>query len=276
MRANVPLPMLAILAGLGASAQVRLPTSLRLAGPLDDAQSSLGDDIFNFPYGRGGGTTPIHGWITIDFSPPAGQEATFRIHWRSLGDDPFIPFQSGEFFAVKFVMNFDTGGDVTEGKLNLAAGEIVDLKLHATFQNLLFHKTARNNRFPFSSLNQGFTTLFVDFPGLDFPFALPYPDRPPVKKESRFLFDSSRRITGFEFQGLTFVPIGIVPRVALMPTYSFGRRGVTIVPGADGCQPNTKPADACLTDQRSPDGNPVGESVYLNPSLSMVTQELQE
>src|SRR5262245_2001205 len=273
------LALLLLLVAAGsfrAPAQVKLPASLRLAGPLDDFRSQLGDDIFHFPYGRGTGYTPIHGWIEVEFSPPQGNIAKFRLHYRASGDDPFIPFDSGHFFRAKFVYVFDSIFQPTQGELDLSTGEIRNFEVHSIFQNLLFHKTARNNRFPFSSLGKTFTTLFVDIPGLAFPFPLPYSERPPERREARFVFDAGRNITGFEFRGLTFVPIGIVPNVALMPTYAFGRQGVTIFPGADGCLPNgPTPQDQCRTDARSPDGNTGGAEVYLNPTLDMLTGELQ-
>src|SRR5262249_16885119 len=268
------LALLLLLAGASfqALAQVKLPASLRLAGPLDDFRSQLGDDIYHFPYGRGIGFTPIHGWIEVDFGPPVNNIAKFQLHYRAAGDDPVIPFDSGVFFRAKFVYVFDTIFQASQGELNMTTGEIQNFEIHSIFQNLLFHKTARNNRFPFSSLGKTFTTLFVDIPGLAFPFPLPYTERPPQHLNARFVFDSASNITGFEFLVLTFVPIGIVPMVALMPPYAFGRQGVTIFPGVDGCLPGgPTPQDQCPTDARSPDGNTGGAEVFLNPTLDMLT-----
>ena len=276
MRRAAQLPLLAALAVADLIAQVQLPASLRLAGPIDDLRSSLGDDIYNYPFGKGFGAGPIHGWIAVEFSPPVGRVAKFRLRWQTVGDEPFIAFATGAFFQAKAVANFDSGVQISQGELNLDTGQIRNLEIHAVFQNLLVHKTSRNNRFPLQSRGGDFTVLFGDYPELEFPFPIPFSERPKTFMESRFILSSEKRITGFEFRGATFIPITVVPNVALMPTYSFGRRGNTVIPGADGCLPGTTPPEQCLTDARFPDGLPSPDDAFLNPTLILVSEELQE
>src|SRR5437016_5363466 len=257
-------------------AQIQLPASGHLAGPVDDLKSSLGDDIFNYPFGKGFGAGPVHGWIAVDFDRPSGRKVRFHLRWQTVGDEPFITFASGAYFHAKAVANFNSGVQDSFGDLNLDTGEIKNLELHAIFQNVLVHKTSRNNRFPLQSLGGRFTVLFGDYPAIEFPFPLPFSQRPETFNKFSFFLDGERRITGLSFQGKSFVPITVVPNVALMPTYAFGRRGNTVIPGADGCLPGTTSAESCLTDARFPDGLPSPDDAFLNPTLIMVSDELQE
>ncbi len=276
MRRTGFLFLIAILGGLTAAAEIQLPASLVLVGPLDDLQSSLGDEISNYPFGRGFGAGPVHGWISITFSPPVGRVAKFRLRWQTVGDEPGISFATGHFFNAKSVANFSSAVQVSEGELNLDTGAISNLEIHAVFQNVLVHKTARNNRFPLSSHGTSFSVLFGDYPPLDFPFPLPFSERPPISMSARFVLDSSQKITGFEFRGTGFIPITVVPKVALMPTYSFAPRGETIIPGADGCLPNTIPPSQCLSEQNIPDGITSPFNAFLSPTLVMISRELRE
>ncbi len=258
------------------AAEVRLPASMRLAGPINDNLSSLGDEISHYPFGPGYGGGPIHGWMAIDFGPPIGRVAKFRLTWRTVGDEPLITFQTGHFIQARAVGCFNSGVQSSVGKLNLDTGAISNLEVHAVFQNLLIDKTSRNNRFPLNSKGAKFTVLFGDYPPIDFPFELSFSDRPTTYTQGKFTTDEVGNITGFEFRGATFIPLAAVPQVALMPTYSFGPGGDTIVPGADGCLPGTTPADQCLSDDRFPDGLRLAANAYLSPILVLSSQELRD
>ena len=152
---------ISLLAGLPAAsalaAQIRLPASMRLAGPIDDTLSSLGDEISNYPFGPGYGGGAIHGWILIEFSPPEDRVSKFRLTWHTVGDEPVISFVTGHYIKARAVGCFNSGVQSSVGKLDLDTGEISDLEVHAVFQNLLIDRTSRNNRFPFNSKAAKFT-----------------------------------------------------------------------------------------------------------------------
>jgi len=267
---------LCISLSLPLAAEVRLPASLRLSGPLNDDISSLGDEISHYPFGPGFGAGAIHGWVAIDFSTPVDRVAKFRITWRVVGDEPIIAFQSGHFIKARAVGSFNSGVQESKGELSLDTGAISKLEVHAVFQNLLIDKTSRNNRFPLNSSGEKFTVLFGDYPPIDFPFALSFSDRPTTYTQGKFTTDGGGNITGFEFRGATFLPLAAVPKVALMPLYSFAPKGDTIIPGADGCLPGTTPPDQCVTDEKFPDGLLLPQNAYLSPILVISSQELRD
>jgi len=265
---------LAGLAMLPLAAEVRLTASPRLASPINGSVSSLGDEISHYPFGPGFGGGAIHGWVALDFSPPNGRIAKFRFTWRAVGDEPLITFKTGHFIRARAAGCFNSGVQTSLGELNLDTCEISKLEVHAAFQNLFIDKTSRNNRFPLNSKGAKFTVLFGDYPPIDFPFTLPFSDRPKTYTEGKFTTDGLGNITGFEFRGATFIPLAAVTRVAL-PTYSFAPHGDTIAPGAGGCLTGTTPADQCLSDERYPNGLLLPENAYLSPILVVSSQELR-
>ena len=96
------LLLAAALSAPPAFAAIKLPASGVLAGPLDDAQSSLGDEITNYPFGTGFGAGPIHGWISVKFDPPSGSISHFTLSWQNVGDSPTITFKNGaEIFGPR-------------------------------------------------------------------------------------------------------------------------------------------------------------------------------
>src|SRR5690242_9742596 len=97
------LALAGLLAMLPLGAEIRLPASLRLAGPLNDNVSSLGDEISHYPFGPGFGAGAIHGWVAIDFSPPNGRVSKFRLTFRAVGDQPLITFRTGHFIRARAV-----------------------------------------------------------------------------------------------------------------------------------------------------------------------------
>jgi uncharacterized protein (TIGR03437 family) len=257
-------------------AEIRLPASGVLAAPIDDAKSSMGDAISNYPFGSGVGTVNLHGWVAIDFSPPTGRTARFRMRWHTVGDVPLFSFASGHFLHVTGEQNLNSTLQLSQGDLNLDTGEVTNLEVHAIFQNVLIQKSSKYDRLPLVSDASSFTALFGDFPPLDFPFELPFKERPVTFQTVRFAVDASQQITGFEFHGVTFIPITVLPELGIMPPYAFGRKGVTIVPGMEGCLPGTTPPDQCLSEARLPDGIISPDNAYLSPNLHLVTSELRE
>ncbi len=257
-------------------AAITLPGSRVLAGPLDDGKSSMGDAISNYPFGSGVGTVNLHGWISVEFSPLTGRTAKFSMRWHAVGDVPLFSFATGHFLHVTGEQNLNSALQISEGDLNLDSGEVTNLDVHAIFQNVLIQKSSRYDRLPLVSNAKSFTALFGDFPPLDFPFDLPFKERPVTSLTARFAVDASQRITGFELHGITFIPITVLPALGIMPPYAFGRKGVTIVPGMEGCLPGTTPPSECLSEARLPDGIVSPENAYLSPNLHLVTAELRE
>jgi uncharacterized protein (TIGR03437 family) len=263
--------VLGLLTSFPLAATIKLPASGYLAGPLDDAKSSLGDDINNYPFGHGFGAGQVHGWILVSFAAPTGTTAHFTLQWQTVGDSPTIAFANGAYFSGRAVANFESGVQLSQGDLDLNSGAITNLEVHAIFQNALIHKTSRDNRFPLASGGGRFTVLFGDYPPIVFPFPIPYPS-PPTSQAVLFTLDANQNITGINFQGTTFVPITVVQEVALMPTYSFAQKGNTVIPGADGCLTG----NSCFTDAMEPDGIISPSNGFLSPTLVMISQELKE
>jgi uncharacterized protein (TIGR03437 family) len=271
----------ALLLGLAfaaaAWAEIKLPASGVLAGPLDDAQSLMGDEITNYPFGKGVGSVPVHGWISVEFAPPANRAARFQLKWRAIGDVPFFAFASGHYLTVRGEQNFSSAVAVSGGELDLVTGEIRNFELHAVLENILIQKSSRYNRLPILSRGDGFSALFVDYPPTEYPFTIPYPDRPgKVFQEFKFVLDANQQIRGFEFRGTSFIPITLFPKLGLMPPYAFARNGATIIPGVDGCLPGTTPESQCISEARYPDGILSPDNAFLGPSLYLVTSELRE
>jgi uncharacterized protein (TIGR03437 family) len=276
-RTFFPASMLGLALAGGAWAEIKLPASGILAGPLDDAQSLMGDEINNYPFGRGVGSVPVHGWISIEFAAPVNRAARFQLKWRAVGDVPFFAFASGHYLTVRGEQNFNSAVATSGGELDLVTGEIRNFELHAVLENILIQKSSRYNRLPLLSKGDGFSALFADYPPTEYPFAIPYSDRPSrVFQEFKFVLDASQQIRGFEFRGQSFIPITLFPKLGLMPPYAFARNGATIIPGVDGCLPGTTPESQCLSEARLPDGMLSPDNAYLGPSLYLVTGELRE
>jgi len=258
-------------------AALTLPASRLLAGPLDDAKSAMGDNINNYPFGNGVGSVNTHGWVSIEFSPSVEQKTKFRLRWHAIGEAPLFVFASGHYLHINGEQNTHSPIQISQGELNLDTGEVTNLDVHAIFQNGLIQKSAKYDRLPSLVDGDSFTALFLDFPPLEFPFELPFKERPPVFQTARFIVDASQRITGFEFHGTTFIPITVLPKLGIMPPYAFGRKGVTFVPGTEGCVPGgPTPDSACLSESSLPDGIAAADNAYLAPSLHLVTSELRE
>jgi uncharacterized protein (TIGR03437 family) len=268
---------LALAAAGAAFADIKLPASGLLAGPLDDAQSLMGDEISNYPFGKGVGSVPIHGWVQIEFAAPVDRVAKFRLTWRALGDVPFFSFASGHYLTVRAEANFNSAVQNSGGELDLVTGEVRNFELHAVLENILIQKSSRYNRLPILSKGDGFSALFVDYPAPEYPFSIPYSDRPSrLFLEPKFVLDANQQIRGFAFRGTSFIPITLFPKLGLMPPYAFARNGVTLIPGVDGCLPGTTPENQCISEARYPDGVDSPDNAFLGPSLYLVSDELRE
>ncbi len=273
----IPRILPVILLAAAAQAAINLPASRRLAGPTNDERASFGDALANWVFGSSEGVTNIHGWIAVDFDPPVGRVARFRVRWYTLGGIPTLPFNDGYFVRMTGEQTVNSSVQASQGDLNLDTGEISNLEVHALFQNVLIQKASKYNRLPLISTGDGFSALFVDFPPLDYPFELPIAarDRPAPSLSAKFILDGAQRITGLEIHGFTFVPIAVLPSIGLMPPFAFARQGITVVPGFE-CFPGTTPPELCRNEQRVPDGLATVPTTYLRPQLHLVTTELRE
>jgi N-acetylneuraminic acid mutarotase len=270
------LLLLLLAAAVDSRAAIQLPASRVIAGPLDDTKSLMGDAIFNYPFGSGVGAVNIHGWVSVEFSEPVGRTVRFRLRWHGVGDVPLFAFASGHFLRVRGEQNFSSVLQPSLGVLNLDTGEVTNLEAHAIYQNVLIQKSSRYDRLPSLSDLSGFSALFVDFPPLEFPFELPFRERPQVSLNMRFVTDANQRITGLELRGVTFLPITVLPSLGIMPPFTFARKGVTVVPGTDGCLPGTLPPSQCLSEERVPDGVDAAPNAYLSPRMDLISSEMRE
>jgi uncharacterized protein (TIGR03437 family) len=258
------------------AAEIRLPASMMLAGPLDDVNSFMGDDAYHYPFGEGSGSVKIHGRVIVQFNPPQGRIAHFFIRWQAEGDLVTFPFSSGGFFRMTGQLNLPSAVALSQADLNLDTGEVTNIELHSIFQNTIIRVTARYNRFPLLTDAHDLTVFFGDFPALVSPTPLPYTERPPQSLTAKFIVDSSQRITGFEFHGVTFVPLTILPGLGMMPPFAFVRGGTNIaVPGVQECQPNIPPSQ-CPSEQNLPDGLLAPDNLFLNPHLHLVSPDMRE
>jgi uncharacterized protein (TIGR03437 family) len=252
-------------------AGVTLPTSLRLAGPLDSSVSQLGDEFYNFPSiykGRAHpGSAYLSGWVEIVFSAPEGKKARFTLTYMSLGTSDAIEFPGGQQYSLINNRAIDNSLIVNKGVLDLTTGAISDLQIHAIFQNSTIARVTRNIRIPFGFLN--------DYPPNDLPLDLPFTDKPSIKTDGKFIADSSGKITGFEFHGETIPPVTLFPRRALFPPYSFGDNGRFYFANPIGCIAGTAAA-SCPNDQTNPDGLLLDKNAFFHPHFDLVSKELRE
>lgn len=269
MKATLKI-LVAVLIATPAWSQVRLPDSKRLAGPLDSAVSSFGDEFFNFPAVFQGkadpGSTYLSGWIRIEFDDPVAGYSWFRLRFDAVGTPDGIVFPGGQTYELLNNRAFDNPDFVSKGRLRLADGAIDRLELHALFQNSVIARVTRNIRIPYGFIN--------DYPPVDLPLDLPFADRPEVYERARFHTNSTGDITGFEFSGMTLAPVTLFPKLGLFPPYAFGAEESFYFANPNGCLPDT-PADRCLSDANNPDGVRLGSTAFFHPHLDLVSRELR-
>jgi uncharacterized protein (TIGR03437 family) len=257
--------------GVAALAQVRLPDSRKLAGPLDSEFSAFGDEFFNFPpefQGRAQpGSTYLTGWLAFEFDEPEGGYARFRMHWDAVGTPDGIAFPGGQTYQLLDNRAFSNPDFVSGGRVNLQSGEIDRLEIHALFQNSVIARVTRNIRIPFGFIN--------DYPPVSLPVPLPFSDRPPVFSEAAFRIATDGTVTGFEFRGATLAPVTLFPRLGLFPPFAFGEDQRFYFANPDGCVPGTPP-DRCHPEESHPDGVRLPSNAFFHPHLELLTRELRE
>ncbi len=248
------------------TAQVRLPDSLELAGPLATS-SEFGDEFYNFPAIFGGRAAPGHthlsGWLRVHFSPPTGNTAEFTVTFDSVGTDDAVAFPGGPSYVLTGNKAFNNPDLVSRGRLNLETGEVERIEIHALFQNSVIAKVTKNVRIPFGFIN--------DYPPAALPVSLPFTDEPTVLTDARFSTDTEGRIVGFAFHGVTIAPVTLFPQLGLFPPFSFADGFYFANP--DGCAPGA-PAENCPTDENNPDGIHLPRQAFFHPHLDLVVDAL--
>lgn len=250
------------------TAQVRLPDSLEVAGPLATS-SEFGDEFYNFPAIFGGraapGQTYLNGWLRVRFSPPSGNTAEFTVTFDSVGTDDAVAFPGGPAYVLTGNKAFNNPDLVSRGRLNLETGEVERIEIHAMFRNSVIARVTKNVRIPFGFIN--------DYPPVALPVPLPFSDDPPVRADARFSTDANGRIVGFEFHGVSIAPVTLFPQLGLFPPFSFADGFYFANP--DGCAPGA-PAENCPTDEDNPDGIHLSREAFFHPHLDLVVDQLRE
>lgn len=266
--------LLSILFNLGSclyAADVKLPTSLRLAGPLNPAKSQFGDEFYNFPPYYGGrahpGQTFQSGQIEFRFSAPVDNISHFTMTYDGVGTSDGIVFPGGQMYALLDNRVFENPLFANEGDLDLKTGEVTNFAVHSIFRNSTISRVTKNIRIPF-----GFVS---DYPPTTLPVDLPFTDRPEVSTSAKFKIDSTGNITGFEFAGVTIAPVTLFPSLGLFPPFSFGDSGRFYFANPIGCVEGTPPEN-CPNNQTNPDGVLLAPEAFFHPHLELVTDELKE
>ncbi len=262
----------ALLLGLSSNlyAGIKLPKSMRLAGPLDSAQSAFGDEFFNFPAIYGGrakpGRTTLSGWIEFAFTNVAGNKADFTVKYNGVGSEDSIEFPGGQTYTLQRNRAFNNDLLESKGTLDLDTGK-VEIEIHAIFLNTIIARVDKTNRIPFGFPN--------DYPPTDLPVPLPFSDRPSTDFNAKFVSDADGNITGFEFTGQSTAPVTVFPRLGLFPPFSFGQDGLFYFANPTGCLAGAPPAN-CPTDQTNPDGILLSNNAFFHPHYELITSELRE
>ncbi len=275
MKRSLIALILALLVAGRAPAQVSLPPTGALAGPLDSAVSVFGDEFINFPEFMqpkpAVSGTRLNGWMGIQFLPPVDGTAQFLLRFGGAGTDHSVTFGGGQrydFFDNRITPRpFENVG---LGVLDLASGEIVSFQLIARVGATSPVRINKVNRLPFG--------LQAFFPPPD--LGVPTPPTPPgfIVSQPEFLFDSGGRITGFRYFGKTIVPAGLLAPLngdlGLFPFFSFGPDGAVYFANPDGCGAEV-PLEACPTDIDQPDGIPLSPQALLHPFFIFESHELR-
>jgi uncharacterized protein (TIGR03437 family) len=266
------LPAILIFALLTGSAYagVKLPQSMRLAGPLDGSLSAFGDEFWNFPPYFGGraipGRTRLNGWIEFRFSPPVGNTADFIFIYNGVGGHDQIFFPGGQSYVLDRNRAFNNDWLDSKGTINLDTGAAT-IEVHSIFRNTIIARVDKTNRIPF-----GFPS---DYPPLSLPVPLPFTDDPPTPLVFSFITDSEGNITGANFAAQSVAPVTVLPALGLFINVCFGLNGAFYFVTPTLCLPGTPPQN-CPNEQTSPDGVLLASNAFFHPHFELVSSELRE
>jgi uncharacterized protein (TIGR03437 family) len=269
MKKLLTLLFLTVLTG-NAYSGVKLPQSMRLAGPLDGSLSAFGDEFYNFPAYYGGraipGRTRLNGWIEFRFSPPVGDLADFIVIYNGVGGHDQIFFPGGQSYVLDRNRAFNNDWLESKGTLNLSTGAAT-IEVHSIFRNTIIARVDKANRIPY-----GFPS---DYPPLDLPVPLPFSDRPSTALNFTFITDSDGNITGANFGAQSVAPVTVLPNLGLFIDVCFGLKGAFYFATPTLCLPGT-PSQNCPNEQTNPDGVQLGSSAFFHPHFELVSSELRE
>ncbi len=251
-------------------AGVKLPQSMRLAGPLDASLSAFGDEFYNFPSIYGGraipGRTRLNGWMEFRFSPPVGNVADFIFIYNGVGGHDQIFFPGGQSYVLDRNKAFNNDWLESKGTLNLDTGEAT-IEVHSIFRNTIIARVDKNLRIPY-----GFPS---DYPPLSLPVPLPFTDRPSTALSFKFITDPAGNITGANFGAQSVAPVTVLPGLGLFIDVCFGLNGAFYFVTPTLCIAGTPPEN-CPNNQNSPDGVLLASNAFFHPHFELVSSELHE
>ena len=248
-----------------ASAEVVLPESGRLVGPLDPGLSELGDEFSNFGPAFGArapiGQSKLSGWMEIVFGEPVDGLVPFTFDVRARGTLEIVEFDSGFRYAQEYPNLGVLPSVPSGGVLDLATGEIVEFGFASLWRFGTIGDVTRLNRMPFI-------------------FSPTFPATAPVAAPPGFLFsnasfeiDADGRIQGFNFFGTSLIPIGILAGSGVFPPFSFGPNGEFYMANPASCDDSV---GVCPTDFDNPDGFPLPPDAFFRPHVFLVSSRLQD
>lgn len=255
-------------------AQVTLPESGRLAGPIDQVFSEFGDEFFDFPDFMEPGPPPggakLNGWIEILFDEPRDNLVDFTVRYDGIGGPDRFTFGGGQQYTLTQPRAFPQPLP-NRGTLDLNTGAVVDIAINAIFQHSFILEVAKINRIP---------PIFpASFPPPD--IGLPFPPFPPgfLFQQASFTTGSNGRINGFSFEAQAILPLGIAALLnnilGIFPGYAWGPQNQVYLTNPDLCLPGTPPEN-CPTDARNPDGIPLPTGAFFHPHFFLRSTALSE
>lgn len=290
--------LLSLTAAAGLQAQVVLPASGYLAGPLDAAESRLGDEFFNFPEPLGmrprPGESPLSGWIEFRFEPVPGDpdRAHFTFSYDNSGPVDSWTFENGQTWRLddNRAFNNPEPGFANEGILNLRTGVIEAITVNPIFQNSTIAQVTRNNRIPFAftptypfdldAANALIGFLPPELVPVLVPPQLLAPEPGFLFSEATFTYGTDGQITGFRFYGWTAVPSPLVavlhPQLlaigaSTLPPFAFGLNGELHFATPYACRPDTF---FCPTPADAPNGIPLAPTAFFRPFFLLGSKDL--
>lgn len=240
-------------------AQVVLPETGRLAGPMNTEATHFGNGFLFFPFPPGLPTeTFLTGWVEIQFLPPEDGKARFAVTLSGVGTEAFTEFLTGQRYEFTGDELITLGGG---GVLDLETGEIEDFVLAVAFVNSVISEFGKINR-------------IAGFFGHVYPpnlAGLPLPPLPPgfTFAEAAFMYRDDGTISGFDFAGRSLSPVGAFAFSPTQPPYAFSPNSRVTFPNPTSCAPGAECPD-------DPDGFILPFEAILHPSTFVYTDELDD
>ncbi|MCP4660118.1 MAG: hypothetical protein GY856_32350 [bacterium] len=264
-------------------ADVTLPESGHLAGPLDSLRSELGDEFFNFPEFMGQPPPPpggalLSGWVEIEFGEPDGDTVGFTVTYHGVGTPDAVQFVGGQQYEMRYNEAFPQPPPQVpnSGTLDLVSGEVTDVNFPVAFRNSTIADLSKLNRVGYAAPPLFPPPELPPIPGLpsldEFPPGF-------ITTDLSFAFDADGRITGLQFIGLSILPGAVFAAyndvLNLFPPYCFGPRSEFYFSNPVACLPDTPPEN-CPNNSGNPDGIAVPLDSFFHPHFYLASNELRE